>query len=513
MNDLTQKTETSFDALPKILVMTAVFICITFWAAHRTTVLLNGTLERTVARQAADLSVIAEERFDRELGELSLAASAIPDDLTGETTHLLLVSLAAETKDEAEHRRTAEEVGWMQSARHAISVGIVAVDGSPIIGGSLSRWDFLNLPRAFRGQSIVDFCAGRGLLFAVPIMRDGNVRAVLYRLYGENVLAGRFTLTDYHPAVRLLLRDKLGNLILPCKNYGESDQAFFNDIVIREAFARLREQLGTRRSAAMFVELHGKKSFVFASDLPQANCTVAGYIPWSAVAGDIALIHERLLRSIGILFLIFFFFMVQLYRKHAQFAQLSVHAVEAIAEAIDAKDSYTKGHSDRVANYAREIGRRCGYSQKHQDEIYMMGLLHDVGKIGISDAVINKPGKLTDEEFAAIKTHPVIGWNILSKTKEMNRLAMGARWHHERFDGDGYPDKLSQNDIPEEARIIAVADAYDAMTSRRSYRDALPQAVVRKEIEKGKGTQFDPKYADVMLKMIDEDHDYRMRDQ
>lgn len=209
---------------------------------------------------------------------------------------------------------------------------------------------------------------------------------------------------------------------------------------------------------------------------------------------------------------ILFFIMGQLNRKQMQFAQLSAHAVEAIAAAVDAKDSYTKGHSDRVARYATEIGRRYGYSKKQQDELHMMGLLHDVGKIGIPDAVINKSGKLTPEEFANIKKHPDIGGKILSKTTELSRLAMGARWHHERFDGTGYPDGLSKNDIPEEARIIAVADAYDAMTSRRSYRDALSQAVVRKEIEKGKGLQFDPVFADIMLAMIDADHDFQMRD-
>ncbi len=205
--------------------------------------------------------------------------------------------------------------------------------------------------------------------------------------------------------------------------------------------------------------------------------------------------------------------LTQLSKKQTQLAQLSIQAVEAIATAIDAKDSYTKGHSDRVAKYAREISTRYGYSEKQQEELYMMGLLHDVGKIGIPDSVINKPGKLTKEEFDLIKTHPDIGWRILSKNSELNNLASGARWHHERFDGRGYPDGLSGTDIPEEARIIAVADAYDAMTSRRSYRDALPQDVVKSEIEKGKGTQFDPKFADIMLEMIDEDRDYYMRDQ
>lgn len=140
----------------------------------------------------------------------------------------------------------------------------------------------------------------------------------------------------------------------------------------------------------------------------------------------------------------------------------------------------------------------------------MMGLLHDVGKIGISDSVINKPGRLTEEEYDIIKTHSVIGSDLLSKSTDMPRMAIGARWHHERYDGTGYPDRLAGKDIPEEARIIAVADAYDAMTSRRSYREALSQEVVRKEIEDGKGTQFDAVFADIMLGMIDEDKDCRM---
>ena len=199
-------------------------------------------------------------------------------------------------------------------------------------------------------------------------------------------------------------------------------------------------------------------------------------------------------------------------RKTRENASLSLRVVQTLAEAIDAKDTYTNGHSGRVASYAREISRRMGYSPDRQNEIYMMGLLHDVGKIGVPDAVINKPAKLTDAEYAQIKTHPVMGERILKKIPEMPTLAIGARWHHERYDGKGYPDGLSGADIPEEARIIAVADAYDAMTSRRSYRDILPQAVVRDELRKGKGTQFDPVFADVMLRMIDEDPDYRMKE-
>ena len=199
-------------------------------------------------------------------------------------------------------------------------------------------------------------------------------------------------------------------------------------------------------------------------------------------------------------------------RKTRENRNLFLHVVKSLADAIDAKDTYTNGHSGRVAEYSKEIARRAGYSLIEQNDIYMMGLLHDVGKIGIPDAVINKPAKLTDEEFELIKNHPVMGARILQNIKEMPKLATGARWHHERYGGGGYPDGLAGTDIPEEARIIAVAGAYDAMSSRRSYRDVLPQPAVRSEIESGRGTQFDPKFADIMLAMIDEDKDYNMRE-
>ena len=198
--------------------------------------------------------------------------------------------------------------------------------------------------------------------------------------------------------------------------------------------------------------------------------------------------------------------------KTQENANLSLRVVKTLAEAIDAKDTYTNGHSGRVASYAREIAARYGYNHRQQDEIYMMGLLHDVGKIGVPDQVINKPSKLTEEEYEQIKTHPVMGEKILKNIRERPKLAVGARAHHERYDGKGYPDGLSGDDIPEEARIIAVADAYDAMTSHRSYREILPQEAVKKEIEEGKGTQFDPMFADIMLQIIEEDPEYKLRE-
>lgn len=203
----------------------------------------------------------------------------------------------------------------------------------------------------------------------------------------------------------------------------------------------------------------------------------------------------------------------QVLQQHEKLEKISMQIVQTLSGAIDAKDTYTNGHSTRVAEYSREIARRAGYSEKKQDEIYMMGLLHDVGKIGIPEAIINKPARLSDEEYAQIKTHPLVGARILNNISEFPQLAVGARWHHERIDGKGYPDGLMGEDIPQEARMIAVADAYDAMSSRRSYRDVLPQQHIYEELERGKGTQFDPMFTDIMLQMISEDTDYHMREE
>ncbi len=184
----------------------------------------------------------------------------------------------------------------------------------------------------------------------------------------------------------------------------------------------------------------------------------------------------------------------------------------ALANAIDAKDQYTHGHSLRVAEYSKRIAMAAGKDEKYCTDIYYAGLLHDVGKIGVPVSIINKPGKLTEEEFAEIKKHPVIGSQILSSISKSPYLSIAANSHHERYDGHGYPYGLKGEDIPEIARIIAVADSYDAMTSIRSYRDPIPQQKVREEIVKGMGTQFDPTFAKIMLHMIDVDTEYMLKE-
>lgn len=190
---------------------------------------------------------------------------------------------------------------------------------------------------------------------------------------------------------------------------------------------------------------------------------------------------------------------------------LSSQLIDVLCSTVEAKDQYTRGHSQRVAQYAREIMYRMGGDEKVLQEVYYIGLLHDVGKISIDDSIINKKGRLTEEEYEQIKLHTVAGYQILKHVDVIPDLAIGARWHHERYDGTGYPNGLAGDNIPLIARIISVADAYDAMTSNRSYHKIMPQSVVREEISRGMGRQFDPAIARIMLEMIDEDIQYDMK--
>ena len=195
-------------------------------------------------------------------------------------------------------------------------------------------------------------------------------------------------------------------------------------------------------------------------------------------------------------------------QEHDMFEQTA----EALASAIDAKDPYTNGHSRRVAEYSLKIAKSVGKPEEECERVYFAALLHDVGKIGVPSSIINKKGRLTNEEFEQIKRHPILGGQILSTIKQSPWLSIGARYHHERYGGRGYPEGLKGEEIPEIARIIAVADAYDAMTSNRSYRNAIPQHIVREEIVKGMGTQFDPEFGKAMIHMIDVDTEYRMQE-
>ena len=208
-------------------------------------------------------------------------------------------------------------------------------------------------------------------------------------------------------------------------------------------------------------------------------------------------------------------FQIRISRKeeeHKNVERLFTQTATALVNAIDAKDQYTHGHSARVAEYSRKIAEHAGKSPSECEQIYYVALLHDVGKIGVPESIINKNGKLTDEEYDAIKNHAAMGAQILEDITVYPYLSIGAHFHHERYDGKGYPYGLKGTDIPEIARIISVADAYDAMTSSRSYRESIPQQRVREELVECAGTQFDPKFANIMIHIIDEDTEYKLKE-
>ena len=199
-------------------------------------------------------------------------------------------------------------------------------------------------------------------------------------------------------------------------------------------------------------------------------------------------------------------------RKTKENNLILTDVIRVLAEELDRKGQYYSGHSNRVAEYAREIAARAGYSRIRQDEVYLTGLLHDIGTVGIPTEILTKKGPLSEEEFEIIKSHSAVGAEILSGIRLDSEIPSAVRAHHEHFDGSGYPDGLSGEAIPETARILAVADAYDAMSSHRSYRKDLSQEEIRRELIRCSGSQFDPRFADIMLAMMEEDPDFSMRE-
>ncbi len=190
--------------------------------------------------------------------------------------------------------------------------------------------------------------------------------------------------------------------------------------------------------------------------------------------------------------------------KTRQYQELALESIFAIVNIIEAKDEITEGHSVRVAGYSHALAEAMGYSKERVDEVYQTGLLHDVGKIGIPDLILKKEGKLTSEEYGEIKEHTSIGGHILAAIETMGYLADGAKYHHEKYDGTGYPQGLKGKEIPEIGRIIAVADVFDALVSKRHYKEAMDVETAKQEILRGSGTQFDPDIVQIFLRLLDD---------
>lgn len=197
----------------------------------------------------------------------------------------------------------------------------------------------------------------------------------------------------------------------------------------------------------------------------------------------------------------------ELKEKSDELEKAYLDTIGILRQTVEAKDTYTRGHSDRVSEYSVLIGEKMGLDEDTIHTLKIGGLFHDIGKIGIPDSILLKESKLDDEEYSQIKNHPSIGAHILGDVPMFKDIIPIVLHHHEKYDGHGYPAQLAGEDIPLIARIAAVADTFDAMTSKRSYRDALPLENVISEIERCKGTQFDPKIADVFLDILRNDYD------
>ena len=197
----------------------------------------------------------------------------------------------------------------------------------------------------------------------------------------------------------------------------------------------------------------------------------------------------------------------ELSETYEKLEEAYMESIETLRHTVDAKDPYTRGHSDRVAEISVLIGQKLGLSDKDLRTLRIGGLFHDIGKIGVPDSILQKEAKLTDDEYSEIKNHPAIGVHILSTASIFNDIIPIVKHHHEKYDGNGYPSKLKGEDIPYLARITTIADSFDAMSSKRSYRNSLSLDVIKEEFRNNSGTQFDPKLADLFLDILENEYD------
>ncbi len=193
---------------------------------------------------------------------------------------------------------------------------------------------------------------------------------------------------------------------------------------------------------------------------------------------------------------------IELANTYDKLEKAYLDSIETLRYTVEAKDPYTRGHSDRVSEYSVLIGKALNLSDDEIKTLKIGGLFHDIGKIGIPDSILLKESKLTNDEYSEIKNHPSIGAHILCNAEVFKDIIPIVKHHHERYDGKGYPSMLKGEDIPYLARIAAVADAFDAMTSKRTYRNSLPLDIVKEEIEKNLGTQFDPNIGKLFLDIL-----------
>jgi putative nucleotidyltransferase with HDIG domain len=231
------------------------------------------------------------------------------------------------------------------------------------------------------------------------------------------------------------------------------------------------------------------------------------FVPNTLALAPMGLLMAGVYQFWGWLGVVIFFVPLMLarhsFKLYMNMRDVFLNTIKALSLAIEAKDNYTRGHSERVAEYSFAIARRLKLPEDQVETIRYMALLHDIGKIGIEEYILNKSGQLTNEEYARIKEHAVIGSNIVKEVEQLGDAYLSVRHHHERFDGAGYPDGLKGDEIPLGARIIAVADTFDAMTSERIYRKGLSSDNAIAELQRVMGRQLDPSVVKAFLAEIE----------
>lgn len=291
---------------------------------------------------------------------------------------------------------------------------------------------------------------------------------------------------------------------LACSEPVVYGSASFPPGMVRRLADVLNEQLKTRKPPVVIHRLDQDPDFqwispyarqMLAVPLQREDQVLGALFAFDKLDGEFDSIDAKLLTSIADESAIY----LQNAMLFADVRGLMMGLLHSLVSAVDAKDAYTCGHSERVALIARELAQVSGLVPAMVERVYMAGLLHDVGKIGVPEAVLQKPGRLTDAEFDLMKQHPEIGARILRDVRQLEDVIPGVLHHHERFDGRGYPSGLVGENIPLLGRIICLADCFDAMTSNRTYRRALPFEVAMMEIKKGSGTQFDPVLAQAFI--------------